>query len=165
MTPSPRDARHDLPAFTTACQLPAPFRLVIPPEFEDANEHMNISHYFSLQTAAVRWLMERLGFVADYRERNSHTLFTVEHRLQYLAEVKVGDEVSVHPTLQTRTNRLLRGTSLLLNHSRKQISNRLDFDILHINLETRRSSPLSPELALAADKHIAQLRTYGIEKP
>ncbi|MFC0531466.1 thioesterase family protein [Phytohabitans kaempferiae] len=165
MTPPPRDGRRDLPAFTTASQLPAPLRLVIPPEFEDANEHMNVSHYFSLQTKAVRWLMERLGFGADYRERHGHTLFTVEHRLRYLAEVKVGDEVSVHPALRVRTDKLLRGTSLLLNRSRNQISNTLDFDILHINLETRRPSPLSPELARVADEHIARAGTHGIEKP
>ena len=78
--------------------IPAPLKLhkdLIAPEWIDYNGHMNVSYYVLLFDRATDDFFDFMGMTAEYRAAGNVSAFTAEMHVNYVREVKEGDEVYV----------------------------------------------------------------------
>ena len=67
----------------------------VEPEWIDYNGHMRDAYYAVAFSSAIDTLMDDIGLDAAYRARTACTLYTLEIHLNYLAEVKADDMLTV----------------------------------------------------------------------
>lgn len=68
-------------------------------EWTDYNGHLRDANFLLLFSLGTDALMDHLGLDEAGRAQTGHTLFTLEVHLNYLAEVKEGEQVRVHTSL------------------------------------------------------------------
>ena len=76
----------------------APFKSsneVILPEWIDYNGHMNVSYYVLVFDHATDQFIDHMGLTAEFRAAGKVSAFTAEMHVNYIQEVKKGDEVFV----------------------------------------------------------------------
>ena len=76
----------------------APLKLhkdLIVPEWIDYNGHMNVSYYVLVFDRATDEFFDFMGMTAEYRAASNASAFTAEMHVNYIREVKEGDEVYV----------------------------------------------------------------------
>ena len=76
-----------------------PYLAAIEPSWIDYNGHVRDAYYGLIASYAVDAVMDHLGLDAAYRARTHCTLYTLEVHLNYLAEVKGSDELSVESSI------------------------------------------------------------------
>ena len=69
----------------------------IPEEYLDAMGHMNVMWYTYLFGRAMQELFKQVGIDAEYVRQHKAGTFALERHVRYLAEVHVGQRVSVYP--------------------------------------------------------------------
>ncbi|MCE1179483.1 thioesterase family protein [Actinomycetota bacterium] len=135
--------------------LPGHEPVVIPPEFGDANGHMNVRHYLALHDESGWPYFERLGFGTAYAADRRRGLFALEHHLTYLREVHIGDSVRIHTRLLERGRKTLHVMRYLVNDTRDQVANTLEIMTCHVDLETRRTVAFTDDEMTLVDAQIA----------
>lgn len=78
--------------------IPAPLKLhkdLIVPEWIDYNGHMNVAYYVLVFDRATDDFFDFMGMTAEYRAAGNVSAFTAEMHVNYIREVKEGDEVYV----------------------------------------------------------------------
>jgi acyl-CoA thioester hydrolase len=100
--------------------------------------------------------MQRVGIVESYRSQRKMTLFTAEHHLVYLSELREGDEFSVHARVLGRTDKAVHMMTFLLDRTRERLSNTLEIMLVHVDLTSRRASALPEDVATGLDEYIAR---------
>ena len=83
--------------------LPEIYRLVIPPEYEDRNGHMNIRWYLVIYDEAGDAMYPLIGLTDQYFATSGMGGFDLEHHIWYRSEVRVGDTVT-SPIADARAN-------------------------------------------------------------
>jgi len=98
---------------------PAPFtaplcthRCAVLPEWVDYNGHLRDAYYLLLFSLATDALMDQLGLDASGRAATGHSLYTLECHLNFLREVKLGQQVEVQTQILGHDQKRLH-----LNHS------------------------------------------------
>lgn len=130
--------------------------LVAPPEFEDENGHVNVCHYYRLHMEGGDAAFRTFGFDDEYRERTGHSVFSIEHHVRYLDESLVGDELSLHMRLLGVGPQTLHAQTILVNRSRGTVANTLEFIELHVDLATRRTTPMPTDLVTGLEALYAE---------
>lgn len=118
---------------------------VIPSDWTDYNGHMNESRYGQIWSDAADAVMAHVGAGMEYVERGL-SYFTVETVTKFLAETNAGTQVRCETRVTEGGGKKLR-----LFHEMKRVS---DGEVLascaqlliHVSLETRRSSPPEPDV-------------------
>jgi acyl-CoA thioester hydrolase len=88
------------------------YRSAVLPELVDYNGHLRDAYYLLLFSLATDALMDQLGLDEAGRAATGHSLYTLECHLNFVQEVKLGQQVEV------RTQILGHDTKRLhLNHS------------------------------------------------
>ena len=147
--PAVEDVRT-LPAYAGAGAPPT-----VPPDWADENGHMNISHYFRLASWAVWGRLRDLGMAEDYIEQRGSSFFTVEHRIGYTGEMRLGQPFSVRASFVERAERTLHGAAYVVDEGRGQVACWLEAIYVHVSMETRRASPIPEDIAALLDGEIA----------
>jgi acyl-CoA thioester hydrolase len=145
----PRSA--PMPTFEEVLELPAQLEREVGEDLIDLNGHMNIRHYLSMGAHSSAGLLVDAGLTATYRKTESRGVFTAEHHLTYLAEVRVGDHVSAHARLLGRSAKAAHIASLLLNRSRHELSYALEAILLHMDLTSRRAIAFPDDMSQHLD--------------
>ena len=160
-----RPPRAAPPAPALVRELPLLHQLTVPPEYEDINGHMSVAHHMGIHDQAGLPFFATLGIDERYFSERRLGIMDLEHHLVYLAEVHVGDEVAVHSRVLERSDKVVHGMWFLLNRTRDELANTLEWVSLHVDLEARRATPFSAEVASALDREIEQSRTLDWEPP
>ena len=158
-------ARAAIPTLEQVQQLPRLLELTIPPEYEDYNGHMRITHHLGCHDDAGLPFFALLGIDEAYFSERRRGIVDLENHLRYLAEVHVGDRVAVHSRVLDRSAKTMHGIWFLLNLSRGEVANTLEFVSLHIDQDERRASPFPPEVAERIDQLVAEHGALGWEPP
>lgn len=87
--------RTSIPTAEEVLALPAALVVVAPPEWEDENGQVKVSHYYDLHLRGAAADMVALGLDA-YREQTGLSPISVEQHIRFLGEEHAADEVSVH---------------------------------------------------------------------
>jgi len=157
--------RPIMPTVEQVRQLPLLLRKVIPSEYEDMNGHMNIQHYLGLYDEAGMPFFAQFGMDERYFSVDRQGIFDLEHHLFYLAEIHIGDTVTVHSRLLARTAKRLHGIWFIVNETRNQLSNTFEYVTSHADLNLRRTAPFPDELAEQFDVVIAEQSQLDWDAP
>ena len=160
----PRSARP-FPTVDQVLALPSRYSVVVPEEFIDGNGHMNIARYTQLHSDGGWAYFAEIGMSEESARAGGPTTFDVEHHIVYRREVHAGDEVSVHVRVIDRTDRALHSLQFLVNRTRGEVANTHEAVSLCVDLDTRRLSTFTDEVAGAVDAQLAVDRALDWESP
>lgn len=144
-----------LPSLDQVRSLPAYFEMAVPDDYIDVNGHMNVSRYFELGVWAPWKRITELGVDEAYID-GGLSYFTVEHHIRYLAELRLGDTISVRPAFVERSGKVLRGISFVVDEARDRIACTLELLYVHVSTETRRATDVPEHVSSALDIEIAR---------
>ena len=143
------------PSFDQVDEVPSEVRRTVPAEHLDINGHMNVRHYLGAHVDALDGpLFTNLGFGLAYIN-GGRSFFQVDNHMRYLAEVRGGDEISVHIRFIGRTPRSIHAVSFLLNRSTRALANTMEFLLLNVDLRTRRTVDFDKDATHLLDQRIA----------
>lgn len=74
----------------------------------------------------------------------------------YLAEVHVGDRVTVHSRYLARSTKRFHGLVFIVNRTRNSVASLLEYVASGADLATRRSAPFSPIVNARLDALVAE---------
>lgn len=129
---------------------------VIPPEWEDLNGHVNVRHYLDLYNEAGDPMLSQLGVDASYVRAEQRGFFDLEHHIWYLAEMHVGDRVTVHTRYIARSAKRFHGVMFVVNRSRESVASVLEYVASGADLATRRSAAFPPRVSGRLDAIVAE---------
>ena len=135
-----------LPKTDDVRQLPVDLSMVIPPDWEDRNGHVNVQHYLSLYERGGWQIVHRIGIDEHYLVETRKSFFDLEHHIRYLSEINVGDTVSVYNRLLSYNHKLFQGMFFIVNDTQNNLAATIEYLSLHIDLEQRSSVPFSTEI-------------------
>ena len=98
--------------------LPAVYRAVIPPAYEDRQGHMNVRWYLALYDEAGDAMYPMLGLTADYFASSGAGGFDLEHHLWYPSEVRIGDSVVIRVRMLAPSSKLFHYMMFMVNETR-----------------------------------------------
>lgn len=145
--------------------LDAVYTLVIPPEYEDENGHMNMRHYIAIFDDAGYPLMASVGLTQEYHRDHNTGGYDLEHHTHYLAEVMIGDEVSVYARLVARTAKRVHYMMFMVNHTRGKLAAIFECVNAFADLSLRKTAPYPAEIAARLDTLLAQHQALAWEAP
>ena len=145
------------PTAEQVLQLRAVTEREVPPEFLDENLHMNIEHYLTLGARAVGGRCDELGLGNQaYIDELGLTVFTAEHHLRYYAEMRLGQELSVHVRLLERSAKALHAMAFLVNRSNDELAFTLEVTLVHVGMDTRRPVDFPADIADRLDAAVKE---------
>jgi acyl-CoA thioester hydrolase len=151
--------------FEQVMTLPAVFTRSIPPEWEDYNGHVNIQYYMALIEQSGWLMFADVGLDEEYFAERRQGLFDLEHHLKYLAELHVGDEVSVHSRMLDRSEKRLHGMMFIVNQTRRQLSCTLEYITSGADLDLRRTAAFPEDVGVRFDELIRRDQELEWEVP
>lgn len=144
-----------MPTVRDLDELPSWLERTIPPEWEDLNGHVNVRHYLELYDQAGWPMMSELGIDEQHFREERRGFFDLEHHIWYLAEMHVGDTVTVHARFLARSAKRFHGTMFIVNRTRQQVASAFEYVTIAADLESRRSAALPAGIAARLDGLIA----------
>ncbi len=146
------------PTFDQLTDLPAYCEQVVPSAYEDINGHLNIRHYLGIASEGLDESLVALGIAQNWPTVAQQAVFSAEHHLTYVAELRTGDRVSVRVYLVGRSQRAAHAVVYLVDATHERLSYVMEEIILHVDMTTRRTSPWPDTVAAALDARIADDR-------
>jgi acyl-CoA thioester hydrolase len=154
-----------LPTFDEVMELPTLIEATVTPAFIDATGHMNIRHYLELDAEGTEVICEDVGVDDAYRARRRMGVFTAEHHLRYFSELQEGEKVSVHARVLERSDKAAHLMAFLLDRTHGRLANTLELVLVHVDLDTRRATPMPEDVAAGFDRYVAETSALGWAAP
>ena len=145
--------------------LPAVYRAVIPPAYEDRQGHLNMRWYLALYDEAGDAMYPMLGLTPDYFAASGAGGFDLEHHLWYSSEVRIGDTVVIRVRMLARSQKLFHYMMFMVNETRGVLSSLFECMHAHADLRTRRTAALPAQVAAQIDALIAEHRALTWPAP
>ena len=145
--------------------LPEIYRIVIPPEYEDRNRHMNIRWYLVIYDEAGDAMYPMIGLTDEYFAASGMGGFDLEHHIWYRSEVRVGDTVAIRLRMLARTAKLCHYLMFMTNETRGNLSSLFECLHAHADLKMRRTAAFPPETAAKIDALIEAQRSLPWDPP
>jgi acyl-CoA thioester hydrolase len=130
-------------------------RVVVPPEYQDENRHMNVRGYMAIFDDAGYPLVAGFGITPDYHAAHGTGGFDLEHHLHYLNEVHIGDTVAVYSRLHSRSAKRVHYMMFMVNETRATVAATFECVNSFADLAQRRTAPYPPEIAARIDAQLA----------
>ncbi len=134
-----------LPTYEEAAALPMGGEQIIPGEYIDRNGHLNVRHFLGVFDDCGAPYLVRYGIDHGYVARERKGVMDLENHVRYLAEVMEGDRVSAHLRLLDLGPKSMHWMNFMVNHTNRTVAASLELLTVHVDLETRRVVPWSPE--------------------
>ena len=142
-----RSTPQEIPTIEEALALPLALEATVEARFIDDMGHMNVSWYVHLFDRATWALFRRVGIDDEYQRRAHAGMFAVEHHIRYLGELREGDPLEVHGRLLAASPRSVRLQLLMTDPARQRLAAAAEVVGVHIDMNTRRSTPFPAPLA------------------
>lgn len=143
------------PTYEQLLDLPAYVEQPVPMAFEDANGHLNVRHYTGIASEGLDESLVGVG-IPQMWPAMGHAVFSAEHHLTYLAEMRTGDRLSARVRLLGRSERAAHALVYLLDETHQRLSFVMEEIFLHIDMGTRKTAPWPDDVAAALDEKIAE---------
>ena len=128
----------------------------IPETFRDEMGHMNVTWYTHLFSEAMGGLMSYLGLSSDYIKQERIGGVALEAHIHYLAEVHIGDHVSVYSRVLARSEKRMHMLHILHNESQNQLSSLFEGIMACFDLESRRMATIPNPIGSRLDEVIGE---------
>jgi acyl-CoA thioester hydrolase len=136
--------------------LPRLQELVVPVEYRDENEHVNVRYYMTIFDEAGYPMISNLGLTPEFHVQHGTGGFDLEHHLHYLNEVLIGDRVAVYYRLLARSAKRIHYMMFLINETQQKLAATYECVNSFANLVERKTAPYPPEIAARIDAVLAQ---------
>ena len=146
-------------------ELPVQLDFVIPPEWEDRNGHVNVQFYLALFELGVWIILDDMGFDEAWLRRKEYSFFDLEHHLQYLAEIGVGDRVTTYNRVVGKSDKRFHGLYLIVNETRGQLAGMIEYISNGVDMRQRRTATIPLEMSEALDRLYAEHQTLSWHPP
>jgi acyl-CoA thioester hydrolase len=145
--------------------LPITLQAVIPEDYIDAMGHMNVMWYTHLFAKATGSIFRQVGLDRDYYQSHQAGTFALKQFVCYLAEVRIGEEVTIRTRVLGRSERRLHLMHFMTKGQPAALTTTDEMIGAHIDLRTRRTSPFPPAIAEAIDRLAVEHAALGWEPP
>lgn len=145
--------------------LPQTHSAFIPEDYLDSMGHMNVMWYTHLFSRGMGGLFNLVGLTRDYLQQNNAGTFALEGHVRYIAEVRVGQEISIHSRLIARSIKRFHAVHFMVNESLENLAATLESVNAHIDMSRRRTSPWPPGITNELDRLMAQHQNLEWESP
>lgn len=142
------------PTYEQLAVLPAFAEMSVPTAFEDINGHLNVRHYLGIASEGLDESLVEVGILQQWPTVAGSAVFTAEHHLSYLAELRTGDKISVRVRLVGRSARAAHVLVYLLDDGKQLVSYVMEEIFLHIDMETRRTADWPEAVAAGLDRRV-----------
>ncbi|MFC7496756.1 MULTISPECIES: thioesterase family protein [unclassified Nocardioides] len=144
------------PTYDELAALPAYSAQAVPAAFEDINGHLNIRHYVGISSEGLDESLADVGIPQNWPSIAGQGVFSAEHHMTYLSELRTGDRISVRVRMAGRSARAAHAVVYLLDDTHQRVSYVMEEIFLHIDMESRRTAEWPDDVAAALDKRIAE---------
>lgn len=114
-------------------------------EWVDYNGHMNDAEYARVFSLAGEELMIEIGMDEEFFKKETHTIFTLENHICYLAEAFEGEAFHVTAQILDYDEKLLHPFFIMKNERGEQLATSEQM-FIGIDQETRRSANFPDEI-------------------
>ena len=136
--------------------LPITHQATIPDSYLDDMGHMNVMWYTSLFGHGTGGLFELIGLTDGYFQTNQAGSFALEQRFRYLAEVRVGERITIRSCLLEHSTKLLHAIHVMVKDQTGVLAATGEFIGAHIDMRVRRTSPFPPDILESLDRLVAE---------
>ena len=144
--------------------IPAPLKLykgLIVPEWIDYNGHMNVAYYVLVFDRATDDFFDFMGLTAEYRAAANVSAFTAEMHVNYIREVKEGDEVFVTTQLLGYDEKRFHYFHRMYHAEQRYLAATSELLCLYVDMNLRRVTHMPP---LIMDR-LAEIKQSHAELP
>jgi len=131
--------------------LPVTNRKIIPADFIDIMGHMNVMWYIHIFDHGTRNLFNRFGFGEEYIQRTGMGSFALESHIRYLAEVKLGEAVTVRSRVLDRSAKTIHFLHFMTRDDDESLAATIEVLGAHADLTRRKVTPFPPEVLVQLD--------------
>jgi acyl-CoA thioester hydrolase len=139
-------------------ELPVYHRETISDEYLDLMGHMNVRWYMALFGKAAWNYYPILGLSQHYFRKTRTGTFALKQFIQYYAEVRVDQTVSVRIRFLNRSERRFHLMHFMINETTAKLAATLEILSTFADLKKRRSVPIPPEIARRMDAQLESNR-------
>jgi len=130
----------------------------VPTDWVDGNDHMNESRYMQAMSEASDWFLLWIGSTPDYIATEG-SWFTVENHVRYLAEIRIGERITV--TTQVLDARGKKLTLFHTIHCNGEVAATAEQLLIHVSMKTRRAAEPPEEMAALVAKIAEAHAAFG----
>lgn len=125
------------------------------PEWVDYNGHMNVGYYALAFDQGLDRFLETLDLSQAYVERTGRSIFVLQSRTQFIAEIRSGEPFGFEAVLADWDSRRLHVLLLMRHGVHRTLVASSEQLLLSVDLRTRRSSAWdeATQARLAAHQH------------
>ena len=147
-------------AMSDLTELPSYHRQTIPAAYMDIMGHMNVRYYMAVFDTATWRMFEGYGLDDAYFSATENGVFALKQFIQYLAEVRPEETVTVYTRMLGLTDKRIHLMHFMTNQDTDGLAATIESLITHANLKVRKAVPLPSEIAagfrsrLLKDQHL-----------
>lgn len=141
------------------------YRTTVPSEYEDSNGHMNVRYYMAIFDEAGYPMIDAFGITPEYLEAHGEGGFDLEHHLNYLNEVRVGDEVSVYVRVVGFTPKRTHYLMFMVNETRGNVAAIFECINSYADLRLRKTTPYPAHVAEKIQFYLHQHQALSWDAP
>jgi len=113
----------------------------------DYNGHMNVAYYVMAFDHGVDQFMQQIGITPQYLEREKSSTFTLEMHINYLRELRLGDPIRLTCQLLNVDSKRVHYFLRMFHAGEGYLAATSEQMMIHVDLESRRSSPFLPAIS------------------
>ncbi len=145
--------------------LPITLEATITEAYLDDMGHMNVMWYIHLFSRAAGELFRLFGLHEDYFTAHQAGTFALEMHVRYLAEVRLGQRVLIRSRALRRSAKRFHFMHFMIHADSGVLAATEEVVGTHVDLRTRRTAPMPPEVVAALDRLLAEHRRLPWEAP
>ena len=130
------------------------YSAVVEDQFIDRMGHMNIKWYTHFFQNAIWAFYDTIGFGPGYHERSGFGSFLLESHYVYLNELRQDQPISIFLRVIARRNKVFHLMLCMQRDHDQALAATLESIGIHIDLATRKSTPMKPAMAQLWDATI-----------
>jgi acyl-CoA thioester hydrolase len=138
-----------MPALTT-------YKTPILADWVDYNGHLRDAFYLLIFSYATDAFMDRIGLASDDRDASGNSLFTLEAHINYLHEVKLGEDVEVRTQIVAHDRKRVQLYHSLYKVGGEEELAASDQMLLHVDLAAGPKSAPFSEQSLEALRQLTE---------
>ena len=145
--------------------LPKTNEKIIPTEFLDEMGHMNVAYYIQIFDRAAWKVFDLFGMDLKNIDVSTQGVFALEQHIRYLAEVRVGQAVSIHSRLLGRGRKTLHFMHFMVNDTTDTLSATFEALGANMDMSERRTAVWQDTIAARVDEVLATHQAIGWDAP
>ena len=137
----------------------------VPAEHIDGNGHLSVRFIVEIAAHGAHELLVACGLTNERRARTQQGVFTAEHHIAYVAEMRCDSDLAVFVRVLDRSPRAVMLLAFIVDRTRRRITAVLRAVVVSVDVDTRRPVKFAPEIAHEIDRVLREHDSLGWSPP